>query len=223
MADASSLLRSLQMGDSSFPSGGFAFSWGLETLKADGLVVDGEGVAAFARSQLRWRWATSDRYFVRKAALAENVEELALLDREVEAMTLARELREGSRRAGRALLRAHHSMATPRVDAYRAAIADERALGHLPVAQGVAWRGTGMTAEEVEAVSAYVLAAGIAQAAVRLALFGPLEAQTMLSDLRGEMVAVLNREPPERPHAFTPAAEIAVMRHELGDARLFAN
>lgn len=223
MADAGSLLRSLQMGDSSFPSGGFAFSWGLETLKADGLVTNGEGVEAFARSQLRWRWATSDRYFLRCAAPAGEIEALATLDREVESMTLARELRDGSRRAGRSLLRAHQTMATPRVEAYRSAIAEGTALGHLPVAQGVAWSGAGMETVELEAVSAYVLGAGIAQAAIRLALFGPLEAQTMLYSLRKDMTELLAQEPPERPHAFTPAAEIAVMRHERGDARLFAN
>jgi urease accessory protein len=223
MADADKLLRSLQMGDSSFPSGGFAFSWGLETLKADGLVRDRSGVESFARSQLRWRWATADRLFLRMAADARDVVELAELDREVEVMTLARELRDGSRRAGRSLLRAHESMETPGVSAYRAAIAEGTALGHLPVAQGLVWNGMGMAIDEIEAVSAYAMAAGIAQAGVRLALLGPLEAQSMLSILREDMTDVLGQMPPVRPYAFTPAAEIAVMRHEYGDARLFAN
>ena len=223
MVEPRPLLRSLQMGDSSFPSGGFAFSWGLETLKADGLVVDGDGVKAFARSQLRWRWATADRPYLRKAAQAHGIEELVRLDREVEVMTLARELRDGSRRAGRSLLRAHEAMNTPGVSAFRLALAEGAALGHLPIAQGIVWAGMGMEIDEIETVSAYSLTAGIAQAAVRLALFGPLEAQSMLSSLRDDIVGLLNQAPPERPYAFTPAAEIAVMRHERGDARLFAN
>ncbi len=211
------------MGDSSFPSGGFAFSWGLETLKADGIVCDRSGVEAFARSQLRWRWATADRLFLRRAADARGVGELAKLDREVEVMTLAGELRDGSRRAGRSLLRAHGSMGTPGVAAYRTAIAGGDAMGHLPVAQGVVWHGMGMAMDEIEAVSAYAMAAGIAQAAVRLALLGPLEAQSMLSILREDMADLLVQVPPKRPYAFTPAAEIAVMRHERGHERLFAN
>ena len=60
MADAAGLLLALQMGDSAFPSGGFGFSWGLETLKADGLVRDGAGVTAFATAQLTRRWASAD-------------------------------------------------------------------------------------------------------------------------------------------------------------------
>ena len=58
---------------------------------------------------------------------------------------------------------------------------------------------------------------------VRLALIGPVEAQAMIAALRQVIAAVLARPCPERPHAFVPAAEIAVMRHETGDARLFAN
>ena len=40
LPDAAMLLRALQYGDSAFPSGGFAFSWGLEGLAADGLVAN---------------------------------------------------------------------------------------------------------------------------------------------------------------------------------------
>lgn len=224
MADAAALLLALQMGDSAFPSGGFGFSWGLETLKADGMVRDGKGVADFAAAQLRRRWASADRPVLR-AALAgrDDVERLGALDREVEAMALAAEQREGSRRLGRALLRTHVTMGTPGAAAFQAAQRQGRVLGHLPVVQGVVWGGAGLDAEDAEAVSAFALIAGIGQAAVRLALIGPVEAQAMIAALRDTIADVLEAPCPERPHAFAPAAEIAVMRHESGDARLFAN
>ena len=214
----------LQHGDSAFPSGGFAFSWGLETLKADGVVTDAVGVRTFLDVQLARRWASSDRYFLhRGCAAAGDIPALAALDDEAESITLANEMRQGARRAGRTLLRAHLELETPGVAAYHAAVRDGRALGHLPVAQAVAWTGTGMTPQEAETVSAYALATGIAQAAVRLSLVGPMEAQRFLTRVRGD-IAVLVAEPvPDRPHAFAPAAEIAVMRHEEGGARLFAN
>ncbi len=224
MADASSLLLALQMGDSAFPSGGFGFSWGLETLKHDGLVHDGAGVTAFARAQLRWRWACADRPVLRAALAAKgDLDRLGALDREVEAMSLAAEQREGSRRLGRALVRSHVTMGTPGAAAFQAAQRAGRVLGHLPVAQGVVWGGAGLDVTGAEAVSAFAVAAGIGQAAVRLALVGPVEAQAMIADLRGVIATLLAQPCPERPHAFVPAAEIAVMRHESGDARLFAN
>jgi urease accessory protein len=102
-------------------------------------------------------------------------------------------------------------------------VRDGKALGHLPIAQAVAWTGTGMAPQEVETVAAYTLASGIAQAAVRLSLLGPIEAQRLLTAMRQEIAGLLEEPVPDRPHAFTPAAEIAVMRHETGGARLFAN
>ncbi|MEM7122875.1 MAG: urease accessory UreF family protein [Pseudomonadota bacterium] len=223
MTDASALLVALQHGDSAFPSGGFAFSWGLETLKADGLVRDAAGVVAFARSQLAFRWATSDRVFLRRAAQApDDLEHLVALDQEVEALTLPAEMRAGSRRAGRSLLRAHAKLATPGVAAYQASVKSGDAYGHLPVAQAVAWSGAGLGLPEVETVAAFTLASGITQAAIRLAILGPLEAQALLADLREDITVLLDQPVPDLPHAFTPAAEIAVMRHETGDARLFA-
>lgn len=224
MPDAAALLLALQMGDSAFPSGGFGFSWGLETLKADGLVRDGAGVTAFAQAQLKHRWACADRPVLRAAhAAGGDLDRLGALDREVEAMSLAAEQRAGSRRMGRALVRSHVAMGTPGAMAFQAAQREGRVLGHLPVAQGVVWAGAGLDADGAEAVSAFAVAAGIGQAAVRLALIGPVEAQAMIAELRGTIAELLARPCPERPHAFAPAAEIAVMRHESGDARLFAN
>lgn len=224
MTEAARLLLALQMGDSAFPSGGFGFSWGLETLKAEGRVRDGAGVMAFARTQLRRRWATADRLVLRRAVEAQgDLAMLATLDDEVEAMTLASELRTGSRRAGRALLRSHATLGTPGAPEYQTTVRSGRALGHLPVAQGVVWSGSGLSVAEVEAVSAFALAAGIGQAAVRLALMGPAESQAMIATLRPIMAALLVETAPEVPHSFAPLAEIAAMRHETCDARLFAN
>ncbi len=222
MADAARLLGVLRLGDSAFPSGGFAFSWGLETLKDDGRVRDGAGVEAFAAGLVRWRWATSDRVFVRRAA-AGGEDAWIALDAEIEAMTLAAELRDGSCRAGRALLRAHAGLGTPSSGAWRRLLEEGRVHGHLPVVQGALWSGAGLAAADVEALSAWTLASGICQAAVRLALMGPLEAQRVIARLADDIAAILSRPPPEIPHAFTPLADIAVMRHERGAARLFAN
>ena len=223
MTDVPALLLALQMGDSAFPSGGFAFSWGLETLKEDGRVSDSGDVLAFARGLIRGRWATADRVMLRKAAMTDSENEWISLDNEVEVMTLARELRDGSCRAGRALLRAHVGLGNPSAATWRRLIADGRARGHLPVVQGAVWSRAGIETAVIETLSAWTLASSIGQTAVRLALVGPLEAQQIISGLAEDIAAILSRPPPSEPHAFTPAADIAVMRHERGIVRLFAN
>ncbi len=223
MTDVPALLLALRMGDSAFPSGGFAFSWGLETLKDDGRVNNSGDVLAFARGLIWGRWATADRVMLRKAAMADGEDEWISLDAEVEAMTLASELRAGSCRAGRAMLRAHVGLGNPSAAAWRRLIADGRAHGHLPVVQGAVWSRAGVETAAIETLSAWTLASGIGQTAVRLALLGPLEAQQIISGLAEDIATILSGPPPSEPHAFTPAADIAVMRHERGTVRLFAN
>ncbi len=53
MIENPGLLVALQHGDSFFPSGSFAFSWGLETLRNDGLVHGSTDVERFALDQLK--------------------------------------------------------------------------------------------------------------------------------------------------------------------------
>ena len=44
MFDVAAALALMQYGDSAFPAGGFAFSWGVEGLAADGLLRDARGL-----------------------------------------------------------------------------------------------------------------------------------------------------------------------------------
>src|SRR5688572_13441511 len=61
MTNLPEFLTLLQHGDSFFPSGAFASSWGLETLHADGKVTDTASLTHFITGQLRLRWACCDR------------------------------------------------------------------------------------------------------------------------------------------------------------------
>jgi urease accessory protein len=226
MPETQSLLGALQFADSFFPSGSIAFSWGLETLRADGEVVSAEQVAQFLEGQLVHRWASFDAPVLIAAMRANGkFDRLADLDDLVEAMTLATELREGSRRAGASLLKVHAGLGTPGAAEYRQTIAERKARGHLPVVQGMLWNATGLSEEACRAVSAHTLCTGIVGAALRLGMIGHLDAQKILLRVRPVLVELL-RLPAgqaEELYAYTPHAEIAAMRHEVQDSRLFAN
>ena len=145
------LLATLQNADSFFPGGGIAFSWGTETLITDGQMKGAEQLAAFVAGQLQQRWAVCDRPALVAAFQADGkMDRVAVIDRELEALTLAAELREGSKRAGAALLTVHERIGTAGAADYRAALRSGYALGHLPVVQGVVWRGTGMDEAAVQ-------------------------------------------------------------------------
>ena len=220
------LLVALQFADSFFPSGSIAFSWGLETLREDGEVVSVEQVAQFLEGQLIHRWASFDAPVLVAAMRADgNFDRLAELDHIVEAMTLAPELREGSRRAGASLLKVHAGLGTPGAAEYRQSIVRRKARGHLPVVQGMLWHATALSEEACRAVSAHTLCTGIVGAALRLGLIGHLDAQKILLQVRPVLAGLL-RLPvglADESYAYTPHAEIAAMRHEVQDSRLFSN
>jgi urease accessory protein len=220
------LLATLQNADSFFPSGGIAFSWGTETLITDGQMKGAEQLAAFVAGQLQQRWAVCDRPALVAAFRADGqMDQVALIDRGLEALTLAAELREGSKRAGAALLTVHERIGTAGAADYRAALCSGYALGHLPVAQGVVWGGAGMDETAVQAASAHTFCVALVGAALRLGTIGHLEAQAILLRLRAGIAdLILAPVPPlDEMYACTPAAEIASMRHEVQSSRLFAN
>ena len=226
MPELHSLLGAMQYADSFFPSGSIAFSWGLETLRTDGEIASARQVAQFLEGQLVHRWASFDAPVLVAAMRSEGeLDRLAKLDDLVEAMTLARELREGSRRAGASLLKVHAGLGTAGAAEYRQRIAQGRGRGHLAVAQGLLWNATGLSQDTGRAVSAHTLCTGIVGAALRMGLIGHLDAQKIMLHVRPLLVELLRLPVQElgELHAYTPHAEIAAMRHEVQDSRLFAN
>lgn len=219
---ADALLLALQHGDSAFPSGGFAFSWGLEELVRDEWIASGDQLSDFLSDLLANRWHGFDRIALARAFGASTLAEVADADRAVEIATWSAPMRAGSRRAGRAVLGVHARLAGPVVADYKAMAEADAELGHLPVVQGLVWREAGLDAASAEVLSAWTMAQGIAAAALRLGLVGHLSAQAVLHRARAEIVDMIARPPPEHFAAFTPVADIALVRHGRRDARLFA-
>lgn len=224
MANMAAVLQALQHGDSFFPSGGMAFSWGLETLCIDGHIRSAEDVQAFLLGQLAGRWAICDRVallrvFDAMPALATAV----ALDQELDTLALAREAREGSRRAGATLLRIHEQLQTPGAAAYREQVKAGTAFGHLPIVQGIVWSGVGMDQDAALATSAYCLCTGVLGAAIRLGVLGHVDAQRIQVKCQELLAALPPADLMEQLCSFTPQAEIAMMRHELQHSRLFSN
>ncbi len=224
MHNSRSLLTVLQHADSFFPSGGTAFSWGLETLHADGWLLTPAAIESFLLGQLAHRWATCDRIaLVRTYDSADDLDGVTACDAELEALALARELREGSRRAGGTLLRVHAQLGTRQAEAYRERVRAGLAWGHLAAAQGLVWRGLGMSREEAQVTSAHTLCLAVLGAAIRLGVIGHIDAQKILAAAHATIDDLLLGVGVDELSSFVPASEIAMMRHEVGLSRLFAN
>lgn len=224
-------LVALQHADSSFPSGSFAFSNGIEGLAALDPGFDADALVRAVGAILRHRWAESERVaLILSHRAAGDIETLAQVDAAVEAATLAEPMRLGSRRNGSSLLTAHARLATPGAIELRAAVAAGTLLGHLPVVQGALWRALGLDEATAAEIAGYQTLAGLVAAAVRLGGVGAIEAQRVIGALLPVLAeaAAAPVETPDTPNAivfqaFTPLVEIASARHAQADLRLFAN
>ncbi|MDX7950792.1 urease accessory UreF family protein [Lichenihabitans sp. Uapishka_5] len=221
------LLATLWQSDSAFPSGGFAFSNGIEGAAALAGSLDKETLGTVLAFTLRHRWATADRHAMLHAFHADDIERLAIIDHTFETATLPEPLRVGSRRNGMAFLTAHARLDTPGAQDLRAAIAGGQCLGHLPVVQGWIWRRCGLDQNAAVAASAYTVTAAMVNAAVRLGLVGAIEAQRVLAGtfpLISDLAAMpFDLSADVAFPSATPWLDIAVTRHARSDLRLFSN
>ena len=219
------LLATLWQSDSAFPSGGFAFSNGLEGAAALDPPLDRAKLAAVLAATLRFRWATADRLALLHAFYAADLARVGAIDRAFEAATIPEPFRKGSRRNGGALLIAHAKLGTPGAADYRAAITGGETLGHLPVVQGWLWRRCGLDAASAVAASAYTVAAGLVNAAVRLGSVGAIEAQRALADslLQVDLGAEFDPASALQFASMTPWLDVAAIRHSRSNLRLFSS
>lgn len=224
--DSLALLRALQHADSAFPSGGFAFSQGLEGLAALDGKPDAARVGSFLQALIVTRWSTFDRVaLVRSHRAGGDLDSIAAIDAEMEAASVVETLRTGSKRHGGALLAAHGRLGTAGAVDYRARIASGAAFGHLPIVQGLVWAATGIAADDAVAMAGYGVAAGIVSAAIRLGLVGAIDGQRLIAEaldaIAGRSAAAIADDEPLA--GFSPHAELAALHQARSAMRLFSN
>ena len=223
MIDAATALTMMQFGDSAYPAGGFAFSWGVEGLAADGLLHDQQDLEDLVAEHLHFRWNSMDRPLLGRAYRAGTPEAIAAVDCLAEASTVSAPMRDGSRRAGRALLGVSARRGQKLSVAYRALLGSNSRLGHLPVIQAVVFRDAGLQLPAAELVSGWTLVNGLVSAAVRLGSIGHVAAQEVLQIARTMLAELLTHQLPKDaiPSSFTPLIDIAVARAQSRPVRMF--
>jgi urease accessory protein len=215
----------LQHGDSFFPSGATSFSWGIESLVADGYLTGPEDARAFVSGQLHARWASFDLPAIIAAhRAADNLDEVERIDALVEIQSSIAELRSASRRLGDAMLSVFERLGQDQARSYRARVKQGRAHGHLPVVQAFVWASAGHDEQATTALSAHAFAVSLLGACIRLGCLGHLDAQRILTALRDDIREIARRPSPapDRLSSCAFEAEIAVIRASRLETRLFA-
>jgi len=222
-----SLLAALQLGDSLFPSGGFTLSHGLETLVERRLIGDAATLRAWIAVSLRWQVAPSDGVAAAAAwAAADDLEQVADIDRLLQATKLARETREASERTGRQTLSTLASLAGGTLARYRVEVMAGRAPGLHPVVLGLAGRQLGIGQRETVLLLLHLFVAGCIGASLRLLDVDDVETQRIRLALTPEIAAAADEAlavPWKEMYACAVHTELMTMMHERATMRLFAS
>lgn len=205
------LLSLVQWLSPAFPTGGFAYSHGLEWAISAGEVRDGASVERWLGDVLRFGAGRTDAILLAQA-LAANADLDALTD-------IARALAPSAER-----LRETEDQGA----GFAAATAALTGLGllprPLPVAVGQAARTLALPAPQVLALYLHAFAANLVSAAVRFVPLGQTEGQRVLAALHPLIDALaLEAATATLDDLATSAlrADLAAMQHETMDVRIF--
>ena len=223
------LARVLQFGDSMFPIGGFSFSCALESAIQEGVVADVATLQAFARTAVE-QAARGDGIALiaaHRAAAADDVDALILIDEQVYARKLSDEMRTMSVRMGKKLTEMGVKViGAPLLCTWRECIDTSVTPGCYPVALAVNFAAQDLSAREAFVVHQYGLAATILSAALRLMKISHVETQKILYQLNGHAEAAYARAATARlsdMSGYAPLTEILAAVHAKAHVRLFMN
>jgi len=218
----------LQAGDSFYPTGGYAHSFGLEGLVQAGVVSDRATLREFlfhsvvpALRQVELPLAAHAWAFFGGRDWGK-ILEVSLLS---SALKASRESRVASENIGRqraelvALLRPH-----PLAGEYLRRVADGNWPYSAPVAAALEGRVTGAPLAAVLSGIYYANLASLLSAAMKVLRLGQNAAQSLLTEALASapgVIAAAMEVPLDEIGWFNPWLDIAAARHETADARMF--
>jgi urease accessory protein len=225
--DTLSLIQGLRFVDSFFPSGGYAFSAGLEAAVKCGAIHNGRELAGYVEDLLVHGIAKREAAAVAVAHLAATTDRLDLalaVDRQLDALKLGRDSRLASRQIGRQVMKGAAGQTDDNgvVREFRRALEEGRTPGHVPVAIGMTLAVCGWSRQDTVAAFLYQTVQGFVSAAMKLLPIGQQEGQQLLHDW-GLLITELSRraKPQTSLVSWSPVHDIYAMRHARLESRLF--
>ncbi|HVG01931.1 MAG TPA: urease accessory UreF family protein [Nitrospira sp.] len=225
--DTLSLLTGLRFIDSFFPSGGYAYSSGLEAAVQAKAVRSGDDLSLYVEDMFRQGVARREAVAVaiaHNALLGNDLQPALSIDHELHAMKLGQESRLASQQMGRQIMK----IAVGGLDAhavvqgFSTAMETERTPGHFPVALALTLADAGWSKTETIAAFCYQTAVGFVSAGLKLLPMGQREGQRLLErwmpflDQCTSLAAAS-----QRMTAWSPVQDIYAMRHSRLESRLF--
>ena len=237
-----SFLLALQLTDSSFPSGLYTLSHGLEGLVRIGRIGRGAGTEAVVEvveGMLRHCVGPGDATALALAWQAVidrvdgdpldpgTIQALTAIDRRAHVARLSAEVRSAATRTGRQVLDlAAEILDDPVVRGWNEHVRSKGSPGGLPVTMGVVYARGGLSRAHAVAADLAAFCTSVTGAALRLGLVDHRQAQLVVhscAPVIEEVTAEALERPLHRLGGYCPVLDIATAHHEAADARLFAS
>jgi urease accessory protein len=227
-SDAAWLCGLLQAGDSFFPTGSYAHSFGLEGLVQEGVVHDAATLRAYVFQAALPALRHTELPLAAEAWRALGGPDWASL-RELSTLSSAlrtpREARVASENIGRQRSElAARLRSSAMADEYLRRARDEGWPFSAPIAAALEGRVLGAPLTAVLAGVTYASLASLLSAAMKLLRLGQNGAQSLLTEALGtapELITAAANTPRDEIGWFNPWLDIASARHETADARMF--
>jgi urease accessory protein len=224
------LLTALQYGDTGYPAGAYAHSFGLETAFDERHIAGADALERAARAMLTQQTARTDAVAAAACARAAQRSDTAAFceaDRRLIATRAPREAREASLRVGRQMLAtATASEHDAWLDTLTTAVARGDAYANYACVVGAILGSHGGVPEAAAALVVWSTSSGFVNAAVRLGGITHVEAQRIITRLRplaADLARAAAASDSLRMAGAAPLFEIWSMRHEAAATRLFAS
>ena len=221
--DSAAHTVALLLADARLPSGGHAFSAGVEPALHGGLARDEIGAFLMARARTTTLVDAATAVVARRAGLTD--EPYAPVEQAWAARTPSRAARTASRDLGRGLLRLAQRL-WPQSPAISALTAGDAASPPRPIVLGAIAAHVGLDAETLVRVAVYDDMAGGVAALLKLAPGDPADGVRLVLDACAAvdpfipLLAALT-SPEAIPAASAPQAEAWTEAHALSNRRLF--
>lgn len=229
MGRKSKTLDLFQICDSTFPIGSFNHSFGMENYLSDGRIKKADDFDVWIRNFFRSQFTYGEGLLVLLSLDALNQNKFNLLkeyDRELTLSTPAKETRNGTKLIGKQMLRLIEGIHgnIPELEEYKKWILEGEVYGNPAVVFSVFAHSLGISKEDAFLYYGYSIASTLVQNAVRAIPLGQREGQIILRNIN-EMLLDLYESAKELSvdelGANAPGIEMAQIRHERQEARLF--